>query len=89
MIRENIVETHIRTLNNITVILSVSEESLLGIIYKAWRFFVSLRMTKNHGCHFDGGTTEKSPENRPAAQEISPCSRNDNKVYNDLKITIP
>jgi len=32
---------------------------------------------------------EISPENRPAAQEISPCSRNDNKVYNDFKITIP
>ena len=61
-----------------------SEESPNMLMFKILRFFAALRMTKKHDCHFEaclparqGGTTEKSPENRPTAQEISPDGRND------------
>ncbi len=38
------------------------------------------------GCHFEGGTTEKSPESGGCACEISPCSRNDNTGLNKLSL---
>jgi len=72
------------------VILSASEESLKVIIHNIWRFFVSLRMTKTLSMSFrpQCSGVEKSPENRPAAQEISlrlSRIRNDSKVFNDWR----
>lgn len=53
--------------------LSDGQESHNVIVFNMLRFFAMLRMTKTLCCHFEGGTTEKSPENKPFAQEISPC----------------
>ena len=62
MNRENIVETRFGTLRNITVILSVSEESLHGLFNILCRFFTTFRMTTIQLCYFEFASGGEKPK---------------------------